>query len=179
VVERTVLQPRRQACPVPFGGVTMVRILGLVACTLLLTGCSEPTQVDPVAPLASSAAAAMLGSWQYVSPRRPSDPPVLGVGLIVALTIDAVEDSSFRGSVDLWIAGDVGLAPDTFGPVSGTIGSRGHVTLEIPFRQDGRPPLELVGTVVTDTLTVEGSICGGEPGPFTSGSKFVRFTDQP
>ena len=99
---------------------------------------------------------------------------MLGVGLLVALTIDAAEDSSFRGSVDLWIAGDVGLAPDTFGPVTGTIGSRGHVGLVIPFRQDGRPPLELIGTVVTDTFTVDGSTCGGEPGPFPPGSTFVR-----
>ena len=103
---------------------------------------------------------------------------MLGVGLLVAFTIDAAEDSSFRGSVDLWIVGDVGLRPDTFGPVRGTIGSGGKVTVVISYRQDGRPPVELTGALVTDTFTVERSACGGEPGPFLSGSKFVRLTEQ-
>ncbi len=103
---------------------------------------------------------------------------MLGVGVLVALTIDAAEDSSFRGSVDSWIVGDVGLRPDTFGPVTGTIGSRGQVTVVISYREDGRPPVELTGAVVTDTFTVERSACGSEPGPFVSGSKFVRLTDQ-
>jgi len=103
---------------------------------------------------------------------------MLGVGLLVALTIDAAEDSSFQGSVDLWIVGDVGLRPDTFGPVTGTIGSDGRVTLVISYREDGRPPLELIGAVGKDTFTVERSACSGEPGPFLSGSRFVRLTDQ-
>jgi len=151
------------------------RHLSVLALLMLVASCDAH---QALAPDLQGAAAAMLGSWQYVSPRRPSDPPVLGVGVLVALTIDAAEDSSFRGSVDSWIVGDVGLRPDTFGPVTGTIGSRGQVTVVISYREDGRPPVELTGAVVTDTFTVERSACGSEPGPFVSGSKFVRLTDQ-
>jgi len=147
------------------------RHLSVLALLMIVASCDAH---QAVAPDLQGAAAAMLGSWQYASPRRSSDPPVLGVGLLVALTIDAAEDSSFRGSVDLWIVGDVGLRPDTFGPVRGTIGSGGQVTVVISYREDGRPPLELIGTAVTDTFTVDGSTCGGEPGPFLPGSKFVR-----
>jgi len=155
--------------------VQTLRHFGVLALLMLVWSCDAH---QALAPDTHSAAAAMLGSWQYVSPRRSSDPPVLGVGLIVALTIDAAEDSSFRGSVDVWIVGDVGLRPDTFGPVTGTIGSRGQVTVVISYRENGRTPVELIGAVVTDTFTVERSACGDQPGPFLSGSRFVRLTDQ-
>jgi hypothetical protein len=148
----------------------------LLMLTLLIAACGEDTAVDPVAPAAPApAAAVMLGAWSYANPARaPSDAPSLNVGLLVTLTIDSADGSNFHGTV-IWFAGDVGAPPGTFGPVAGTVGPRGHVTLVIPVQRAATAPLVLVARVVADTLTVDHSSQGTEAGPFATGDVFVRF----
>jgi hypothetical protein len=117
----------------------------------------------------------MLGAWSYApAPRAPGETPSLNAGVHVTLLVDIAAGSNFGGTVAFWFAGDVGLPPDTFGPIDGAVEGSGLVSLVIPIRSTGVPPITLVGRVVGDTLTVDASHRGVDPGPFGAGEVFAR-----
>jgi hypothetical protein len=132
---------------------------------LVLGGCATPTALPP--------AAVMLGAWSYASAPIGDHAPSLNTGLHVTVTVDAVEGASFSGQVSRWIAGDVGIAPDQFGPVTGRVDDAGRVTFFIPQATSG-PILAIRGSLNGDVLTVHESWSGAEPGPFPSGGTFRR-----
>lgn len=132
---------------------------------LLLGACGVPTAPSP--------AAVMLGAWSYASAPIGDHAPSLNTGLHVTVTVDAVEGASFSGQVSRWIAGDVGIAPDQFGPVTGHVDDAGGVTFVIPEAAPG-PILAISGSLNGDVLTVHESWSGAEPGPFHEGDSFRR-----
>lgn len=141
---------------------------GGLACwvALLLTGCGAPTALPP--------AAAMLGAWSYNSAPVSPDRPSLNAGIHVSLAVDSVEGKEFSGRVTLWFAGDVGIAPDAFGPLSGSVDGAGGVTLLIRWAAAGQPTLRITGVLADDMLTVHESWFGTAPGPFPPGEYFRR-----
>lgn len=149
------------------------RLVALVGLSIPLCSCEG----DPL--LASggsraSLAAAMLGTWSYASAPVPREEPSLNAGLHVTIAIDSVDGSQFRGRVTLWFAGDVGLSPEAFGPVAGSVDGDTRVTLVIPSAAAGGPTLTMLATLAPNILTVLESRLGGEPGPFPVGARFER-----
>jgi len=150
-----------------------------IGTTLLMVsaiGCDNSHAVEPVGPLSPApAAAVMLGTWSYASPPwAPGDTPSLNAGLHVTLILDSALGTTFHGAVGAWFAGDVGLPPGTFGPIDGTVEPSGLVSLVIPLQQTGVPPITVVGRLLADTLTVDASYHGADPGPFGTGAVFAR-----
>jgi len=139
----------------------------------LLGVCAAPLVGACSARTAPSPAAVMLGAWSYASAPIGDHAPSLNTGLHVTVTVDAVEGASFSGQVTRWIAGDVGIAPDQFGPVTGRVDDAGGVTFFIPQATPG-PILAIRGSLNGDVLTVHESWSGAEPGPFPSGGTFRR-----
>ena|SRR5689334_9450508 len=78
---------------------------------LLLSACGDPAAPSP--------ATVMLGAWSYASAPIGDHAPSLNTGLHVTIAVDAVDGMRFAGHITRWIAGDVGIAPDAFRPVSG------------------------------------------------------------
>lgn len=143
--------------------------LRCVACAFALAAC------DAQAPAPSSPAAVMLGRWQYAAPPMGGEGPSLNAGLQVTLAIDAVDNADFRGRVERWFSGDVGISPDVFGSIAGTMVTGQDVILTIPFARSGAPSLRIVGAVANDVLTVSECWMGEELGPFRVGAQFVRL----
>lgn len=128
---------------------------------------------EAIAP--ASPAAVMLGRWQYAAPAMGGDGPSLNAGLQVTLAIDAVDDADFRGRVERWFSGDVGISPDAFGSIAGTMVTGQEVVLTIPYARAGAPSLRIVGVVANDVLKVSECWMGEEPGPLAVGAEFVRL----
>lgn len=140
----------------------------LLATALVVSACAEAT--SPRSP-----ARAILGQWTYASRVAVTEAPTLNTGLRVTLVIDHVDGTALRGRVALWFAGDVGLPPTAFGPVTGTIDDAGMVFLHIPRTAAGAAPITIVGTVNGRLLTIRESWLGeAVPGPFPSGGCFER-----
>lgn len=127
---------------------------------------------------AQPSAAALLGRWEYVAPRsRPPARPSLGAGLQVSLELDSAAGPTAHGRVGRWFAGDMGVRPAAFGPVTAQLGDSGRVTITIPAT---RPEVAAI-TVLTarrgdDTLAIIHSARGNDAGPFAEGpgARFVR-----
>ena len=77
-------------------------------------------------------AAVMLGEWSYRAPRRLEAASTLNAGLQVRIAIDSLDGMRFWGHVTLWFAGDVGIAPSTFGRVAGRLGDSARATVAAP-----------------------------------------------
>ena len=145
-------------------------VAALPLAALVITACAVPT-ASHVAP-----AAVMLGEWTYA--RAPSAQPdfrSLNAGLLVSIAIDSATGMRFWGHVARWFAGDVGIPPNRFGPVSGTIDSAYGVTLRIEPAAAPAQTLRIEGDVDGDILTVQASWAGVEPGPFPRGCTFQRL----
>lgn len=146
----------------------------LLACS---TGVSCRAQLKPTSQAASvPLAAVMLGRWEYTAAARPIARPSLGAGFHVTLEIDSAAGTQFRGRVAFWFAGDLGVSPETFGAVTGSVGDSCRVTFNIPYARAGISPVSVVGLLSGDTLAIKPSRRGEEPGPFSTaaGSAFVR-----
>ncbi len=147
----------------------------LAACGLALA-CGH--RAPPPGP--QSRGTAMFGRWEYVAPplRPPARAPTLNAGLQVTLEIDSAAGPLFYGRVARWFAGDAGVSPEVFGPVTGTVGER-LVQFTIAFVRAGASPI-IVGASFAgaDTLRIETASRGNDPGPFAPGSggggMFVR-----
>ena len=144
------------------------------AAAVVMVACSmEPTQ--PVQSVTDARAAAiMAGRWEYTSPRRTTSEPSLGAGLAVAVDIDSVADASLYGRVTFWLAGDVGVPLDAFGPVTGSVGDANRVSLVINLADPSLSPIRVDGVLNDDRIVVDGSWRGNEPGPFPIASTFLR-----
>ena len=143
------------------------RLKQLGWCVVLLVGaCRAPTALPP--------AAAMLGEWNYSSAPVASDRPSLNAGLLVTIAVESCDAVHFRGCITRWFAGDVGVSPDVFGPVTGSMDGNDRVTVLIPRSAPGGPTLAMVGVLSADVLTVLESRIGSEPGPFAVGGRFQR-----
>lgn len=143
----------------------MTRLCALV---VFLCACNH-TPVTPVSP-----AAIMLGEWSYHAPSQRPDTPTLNAGVRVSVVIDSLDATRFWGRVTLWFAGDVGVAPSTFGRVSGSIADRSGVTIRIPREPADDHPLMIIGEVSGDVLTVLDCRAGADTGPFAPQSLFIR-----
>ena len=114
--------------------------------------------------------AALLGRWEYVARR----PPTRGAGLLVTLELDSAAGMDFSGRVARWFAGDMGVSPAAFGPVSGRIDGA-TVTITIPFASAAVARVDVQARLVAaDTLQIASSRRGNGPGPFAAGSRFAR-----
>jgi hypothetical protein len=133
---------------------------------LLLAGCGAPTALPP--------AASMLGAWSYDSAPLSGDTPSLNAGLHVDIDVESVAGMQFAGRVTRWFAGDVGIAPDAFGPLTGSVDGAGGVTLRIAWAAPAVPALMITGVLAGDVVTVRESTLGDGPGPFSSGDRFRR-----
>jgi Tol biopolymer transport system component len=117
----------------------------------------------------------ILGEWSYASVLPPPEPPSLNTGLRVTIVINHIDGTALHGRVALWFAGDVGLPPTAFGPVTGTIDDAGMVSLHIPRTAVDAAPITIAGTVDGRHLTIRESRLGeAVPGPFPSGGCFER-----
>jgi Tol biopolymer transport system component len=117
----------------------------------------------------------ILGEWSYASVLPPPEPPSLNTGLRVTIVINHIDGTALHGRVALWFAGDVGLPPTAFGPVTGTIDDAGMVSLHIPRTAVDAAPITIAGTVNGRHLTIRESRLGeAVPGPFPSGGCFER-----
>ena len=132
---------------------------------LVLAGCGAPTAPPP--------AAAMLGAWRYDS-HLVVERPSLNTGLHVDISIDSVNGMRFSGRVTRWFAGDVGIAPDAFAPITGTVDGAGGVTLRIAWAAPDVPALTITGVLAGDVLTIRECWAGSTPGPFPPGGSFRR-----
>jgi hypothetical protein len=132
---------------------------------LVWAGCGAPTAPPP--------AATMLGAWNYNS-GLGVDRPSLNAGLHVTLTVDSVAGMACFGRVTRWLAGDVGIGPGAFGPLTGSVDVLGAVNLRIPWAGPDLPALTVIGVLDGDLLTVSESWFGTAPGPFPAGSLFER-----
>ena len=130
----------------------MSRIRWITFC-LALAACGG----EPTAPRSPAPAAVLLGRWDYARAAARRGSPSLNAGLHVTLAIDYVADADFGGRVERWFSGDVGVSPDVFGPVVGTMETREQLTLTIPLARPGAPTLRDVGTVAGRVLTVMAS----------------------
>jgi hypothetical protein len=150
------------------------RLLGqmfLPFAALVLGACAE----GPTALPSPDSLGVILGEWRYASALVVRDTPSLNTGLRVTIVIDSLDTMQFRGRVTFWFAGDVGLPPDAFGPVTGSLDEDGAVTMRITFATPGAPAITILGTVAGDVLTVRESWLGANnPGPFPSGGYFER-----
>jgi tungstate transport system substrate-binding protein len=134
----------------------------------------RPTQ-SPAQP----SGAALLGRWEYVAPPRSRPParPSLDAGLQVSLELDSAAGPTAYGRVGRWFAGDMGVRPAAFGPVTAQLGDSGRVTITIPAT---RPDVAAVTVLTTrrgdDTLAIMHSARGNDAGPFAEGpgARFVR-----
>ena len=133
---------------------------------LLLGACGTPTALPP--------AAAMLGEWSYSSAPVTRDKRSLSAGLLVTIAVESVDAMHFRGRITRWFAGDVGISPDVFGPVTGSMDSNDQVTVVIPRTAPGGPTLMIVALLSGDILTVLESHSDAAPGPFPAGGRFER-----
>lgn len=133
---------------------------------LLFTGCGTPTALPP--------AAVMLGAWSYAGESVVADPHSLNAGLHVDIAIESADGGEFAGRVTRWLDGDVGVTPDAFRPLTGSVDGAGGVTLNIAWTAPGAPALTIVGALHGDALTVCESWAGAGPGPFPSGGSFHR-----
>ena len=140
----------------------------LLATALVVSACAEATSPrGPSSPI--------LGEWTYASRGAVNEVPTLNTGLHVTIVIDHVDGTALRGRVAWWFAGDVGLPPAAFGPVTGTIDDAGVVSLHIPRTAVGAAPITIAGTVDGPVLTIRESRLGeAVPGPFPSGGCFER-----
>src|SRR5258705_13229361 len=125
-----------------------------------------------------SPAAVMLGEWSYAAPNRISDPPILNTGLHVSVMVDSVKGMRFWGHVTLWFAGDVGISPEVFGRVSGTVDGQDGVMLEIPRASHAQAAVSVEGNLAGDVLTIHRCSSGADAGPFAIGSTFERVVTQ-
>lgn len=116
----------------------------------------------------------MLGEWRYDAAPRVAAASSLNTGLHVALVVDSVAGTGFRGRVTLWLAGDVGIAPSRFGPVTGSVDQDERVRLAITPSASYGPVVSMAGTLVGDMLIVRESWSGTGRGPFLSGDRFER-----
>ena len=132
---------------------------------LLLGACGSLSAPPP--------AAVMLGTWRYDS-RLVVDRPSLNAGLHVTLAVDSVDGMHFAGRVTQWLAGDVGISPDAFAPLTGAVDGAGMVTLVIAWTTPDVSPLRISGTLAGDALTIRECWAGTEPGPFPPGDAFRR-----
>jgi hypothetical protein len=144
-----------------------IRKTMLAVSALLVGACGR----DPVAPPSTT----MLGTWHYAMPVQSSGGPSLNAGLQVTLGIASFDGMRFRGRVDLWFTGDMGLSLDNFGPVHGTMADGGAVSFTIPLTHSDGPPISVVGIVTGDLLVVTESQRGLEPGPFVHDGQFRRI----
>ena len=143
------------------------RLKRLGWCVVLLVGaCGAPSALPP--------AAAMLGEWNYSSAPVAYDRPSLVAGLLVTIVVESADGMHFRGRVTRWFAGDVGVAPDVFGPVTGSMDGNDQVTVLISRTAPGEPTLAIVGVLSGDVLTVLESRLEATPGPFPAASRFER-----
>ena len=143
--------------------------LRCIGCAFALAAC----RTEATAPAA--VAAVMLGRWQYATPATSRDGPSLNAGLQVTLAIDSVDNADFRGRVERWFSGDVGISPDVFGSIAGTMVTSQQVVLTIPLARAGAPTLKIVGVVTNDVLTVSECWMAEQPGPFAVGAELVRL----
>ncbi|MEX2157047.1 MAG: hypothetical protein WD773_09430 [Gemmatimonadales bacterium] len=143
------------------------RVVLLSFATGLLGACSQGPTALPRRDLG-----VILGEWRYASVPMVREAPSLNTGLRVTIIIDSLDAMQVRGRVGLWFAGDVGVRPDAFGPVTGSLHEAGAVTIRIPFTAPGSSGITIVGTVNGDVLTISESLVGAEPGPFPSGGCF-------
>jgi hypothetical protein len=134
--------------------------------TLLLGACTAPAAPSP--------ATAMLGEWNYSSAPVAYDRPSLVAGLLVTIVVESVDVMHFRGRVTRWFAGNAGVAPNVFGPVTGSMDGNDHVTVLISRTAPGEPTLAIVGVLSGDVLTVLESRSEAAPGPFPAGGRFER-----
>ena len=114
----------------------------LCACT---EGPTPLTTPDPLGPT--------LGEWNYASALKVPEAPSLNTGLRVTIVIHSLDTGQFRGRVAFWFAGDVGVPPSAFGPVTGSLDQDSAVTMRIPFNAPDAPAITIVGTVAGDVLT--------------------------
>jgi len=143
------------------------RLKQLGWCVVLLVGaCGAPTALPP--------AAAMLGEWNYSSAPVAYDRPSLNAGLLVTIVVESSDGMHFRGRITRWFAGDVGVSPDVFGPVTGSMDGNDRVTVLIPRMAAGAPTLAISGVLSGDVLTVLESRLEAAPGPFPAASRFER-----
>jgi len=119
-------------------------------------------------------AAVMLGVWSHRTAVADSGSPSLNAGLLVTIVVDSADAMQFRGRVGMWFAGDVGISPDVFGPVTGTVDGNGGVTIVIAYAAVDRPSLTISGSLTADVVTVRECSFGMEPGPFLPGDRFER-----
>lgn len=140
-----------------------------VLALVVLCGACSSSVVAPVSP-----AAVMLGEWTYAVPHQ-TPAPTLNAGFRVEIAIDSLEGMRFWGRVTLWFAGDVGIAPSTFGRISGRIDEANAVRLVIPRAPAEDHPLTVWGELAADVLTIVGCQVGTAPGPFVANSAFVRL----
>ena len=109
-------------------------------------------------------ATALLGTWDYVAPRRVPTRPTLGAGLRVSLQFDSAAHDTAFGRVARWFAGDVGKPPADFGMVTGVVARDGAVTITIPSAGAAVAPMTLTATLAgRDTLTI--TTASFAPGP--------------
>lgn len=139
---------------------------------VLVTACG-----DSNGPSHQALATMMLGEWTHARhPSPPAEVPSLNAGFFVSIGIDSARGMQFWGRVTLWIAGDVGLPANRFGPVQGTLDSAYRVVLRIePGSAPGATSLRIEGEVRQDLLVVSSSWTDAEPGPFPAGCQFQRL----
>jgi len=116
----------------------------------------------------------MLGTWSYNGAPASADAPSLNARLHVDIAVESVEGMQFAGRVTRWLAGDVGIAPDAFGPLTGNVDGAGSVAILIAPATPGAPALGVTGDLSGDVLTIRESWSGTGLGPFTSGGAFRR-----
>ena len=137
---------------------------------VVLGACAEgPTSLPP-----QDTSGVILGVWNYASALKVPEAPSLNTGLRVTIVIESHDAMQFRGRVTFWFAGDVGVPPSAFGPVTGSLYEASAVTMLIPFTAPGVTAITIVGTVSGDVLTVRESWLGASPGPFAAGGCFER-----
>jgi hypothetical protein len=148
-------------------------LLALAVAAVAPAACRHAIQ--PVIPK-GAAGTAMLGQWEYLAPKRAQAGAVLTAGLQVTLEIDSAKGSAFQGHVARWFAGDLGALPGTFGPVTGTVGEAGAVSVTISYANTEMPPIALAGTLSGDTLVIPHPATA-DAGPFRAlaGAAFVRI----
>ena len=137
-----------------------------IATALAIASCTPPSapETSPI-----------LGEWSYASRVAATEAPILNAGLRVTIVIDDIDGTVLRGRVAKWFAGDVGIAPNAFGPVTGAIDAAGVVSLRIPRTAVGSAPITIIGTVDGRLLTIHESWLGEAfPGPFPTGGTFER-----
>jgi tungstate transport system substrate-binding protein len=135
-------------------------------------GCTTDTTGGPGA--GDSTATGLLGIWQYRAPVHATAPG-LSAGLIVTIEFDSLRGPVAYGRVTQWFAGDAGVSPESFGPVTG--GAEGRaVSFSIAFARPGLAPIAVRGELRGDTLAIMATHRGEEPGPFAigPGTEFVR-----